>query len=241
MHVTAARVTNLVLTLALMHGQEAAAEDAAAPPRQEMRAMRRWASVGSAPRRTCHLDIPDDVPLRGPPLKPGKSLCELPSANRRTTLSKDKLRSKSIVEYFSRRRTVDEPPYNITYRRRLERSELQSVATDYIEVAGGFAPRDGTYPRVFCGVYTTHNHRERALAAKDTWLKRCDGFAMFDDEPDLALHGIRLPGEPYTRQSLPQKTSWALRLMHRWAFRRTRAKGAVAVEATRTRIGPPPL
>ena len=51
MHVTAARATNLVLlTLALMHGQEAAAEVAPAAGRMEMRALRRWASVGSAPR-----------------------------------------------------------------------------------------------------------------------------------------------------------------------------------------------
>lgn len=51
MHVTAARATNLVLTLALMHGQEAAAEVGAAPPRQEMR---RWASVGSAHAAEAH-------------------------------------------------------------------------------------------------------------------------------------------------------------------------------------------
>ena len=51
MHVTAARATNLVLlTLALVHGQEAAAEVAPAVGRMEMRALRRWASVGSAPR-----------------------------------------------------------------------------------------------------------------------------------------------------------------------------------------------
>ena len=115
MHVTAARATNLVLlTLALVHGQEAAAEVAPAVGRMEMQAPRRWASVGSAP------GVPSDrIPRalkRRASLEDSRQTCFVPPDHVRTAIA----RAMRIFPRLADRRgprgqSEDVPPFELVH------------------------------------------------------------------------------------------------------------------------------